>query len=195
MKKIILGATIAAMGLFTTANAQIQKGNWMVGGSLVSANFGLNTGGAYDIQLTPKGAYFIEDNVALGGYVTLGIQGAKGSNTVFNYGVGALGRYYLSPNEKGIDNLLKHGRWFAEANVGIGGESQKGSDSTTGLDYGVGVGYAYFITENIGLEGLLKYNGNLGFGSRASSSRLGIGLGFNIYIPTQKAKQIKNNIE
>jgi len=195
MKKLIFSAAILVAGLFSTTQAQIQKGNWMVGGSILAADFGLNTGGAYNIQLEPKGAYFIEDNVAVGGYANLGVAGAKNAKTVWNYGVGALGRYYLSPQEKGIDNLLNHGRWFAEGNLGIGGESQKGGDSTTGLDYGVGVGYAYFLTDNIGLEGLLKYNGNVGFGSRASSSRLGFGLGFNIYIPTAKAKQIRNEIK
>lgn len=113
MKKLIFTGILAIAGLATTANAQIQKGNWMVGSSLLSSNFGLNTGGGYSIALQPKGAYFVEDNVAVGGYVNLGISKVtNGSPTRFDYGVGALGRYFLSPGEKGVDNLLNHGRWF-----------------------------------------------------------------------------------
>jgi hypothetical protein len=41
MKKLILTGILAVAGLTATANAQIQKGNWMVGSSLQS-NFGLN---------------------------------------------------------------------------------------------------------------------------------------------------------
>ncbi len=193
MKRFVIGAALLVAGLFTTSQAQIQKGNWMVGGTLLGANFGLNTGAGYNIQIQPKGAYFIEDNTALGGYVNFGILGAKGSETTYNYGVGALGRYYLSPGEKGVDNLLNHGRWFLEANVGIGGQSgTAGGDSANGLDYGFGPGYAYFITPNIGLEGLLKYTGNLGFGNRGTTSNLVFGLGFQIYLPTSKAKSIIN---
>ena len=138
MKKLLLGAGIIALGVSSTANAQIQEGNWLVGSSLIASNFGLNTGGGYNFSVQPKAAYFIKDNVALGGYVDLGFsKSAKGSPTNFDYGVGALGRYYLSPGEQGVDNLLNHGRWFFEGNVGVGGTSVEGGNSTTGLDFGV----------------------------------------------------------
>ena len=193
MKKIILGAIITAAGLFSTANAQIQEGNWMVGSSLLSSRFGLNTGAGYDISIQPKAAYFIKDNVALGGYVNLGISKAtKGSPTAFDYGVGGLGRYFLSPGEQGVDNLLNHGRWFFEGNVGIGGRSIENSDSTTGLDFGVGPGYSYFITPNIGLEGLVKYVGRTGFGNEGLNSNITFNVGLSIYHPTSQAKRIAN---
>ncbi len=66
MKRLILTGILAVAGLTATANAQIQKGNWMVGGNLAGANFGLNKGGGYDFNIQPKGAYFIEDNIAVG---------------------------------------------------------------------------------------------------------------------------------
>ncbi|WP_426279245.1 hypothetical protein ACN9MN_08485 [Chryseobacterium sp. S-02] len=191
MKKLILAGIFAIGGLTTIANAQIQKGNWLVGSSLLSSNFGLNTGGGYNISIQPKGAYFIEDNVAVGGYVNLGISKVtNGSPTRFDYAVGGLGRYYLSPGEKGVDNLLNHGRWFFEGNVGIGGSSVENGNSTTGLDFGVGPGYSYFITPNIGLEGLVKYQGQAGFGSEGLNSNITFNVGFSIYIPTSKAKQV-----
>ncbi|MGI9649846.1 hypothetical protein [Chryseobacterium sp. RLHN22] len=195
MKKLIFTGILAIAGLATTANAQIQKGNWMVGSSLLSSNFGLNTGGGYSIALQPKGAYFVEDNVAVGGYVNLGISKVtNGSPTRFDYGVGALGRYFLSPGEKGVDNLLNHGRWFFEGNVGIGGSSVENGNSTTGLDFGVGPGYSYFITPNIGLEGLVKYQGQTGFGNEGLNSNITFNVGFSIYLPTSKAKDIANDV-
>ncbi|MGC5743089.1 hypothetical protein [Chryseobacterium sp. NFX27] len=196
MKKLIFAGILAATGLTATANAQIQKGNWLVGSSLLSSNFGLNTGGGYSIAIQPKGAYFIEDNVAVGGYVNLGISKVtNGSPTRFDYAVGGLGRYYLSPGEKGVDNLLNHGRWFFEGNVGIGGSSVENGNSTTGLDFGVGPGYSYFITPNIGLEGLVKYQGQAGFGSEGLNSNITFNVGFSIYLPTSKAKDVANDLK
>ncbi|REC76048.1 hypothetical protein DRF60_14275 [Chryseobacterium elymi] len=196
MKKLIFAGILAATGLTATANAQIQKGNWLVGSSLLTSNFGLNTGGGYSIAIQPKGAYFIEDNVAVGGYVNLGISKVtNGSPTRFDYAVGGLGRYYLSPGEKGVDNLLNHGRWFFEGNVGIGGSSVENGNSTTGLDFGVGPGYSYFITPNIGLEGLVKYQGQAGFGSEGLNSNITFNVGFSIYLPTSKAKEVANDLK
>ncbi|KQT23860.1 hypothetical protein ASG22_07485 [Chryseobacterium sp. Leaf405] len=193
MKKLILSGIFAVAGLASTMNAQIQEGNWLVGSSLLSSNFGLNTGGGYNIAIQPKAAYFIKDNVAIGGYVNLGISKVtNGSPTRFDYAVGGLGRYYLSPGEKGVDNLLNHGRWFFEGNVGIGGSSVESGNSTTGLDFGVGPGYSYFITPNIGVEGLVKYQGQSGFGNEGLNSNITFNVGFSIYLPTSKGKQIIN---
>lgn len=196
MKKITIATTLLVAGLFGTANAQIQKGNWMVGGNLMGANFGLNEGHGYNFAIQPKGAYFIKDNVAVGGYVDLGFSGAKNASTTFKYGVGALGRYYLSPGEKGVDNLLNHGRFFVEVNAGIGGTSiSKGGASANGLDFGFGPGYSYFITPNIGLEGIVKYAANAGFGNIGYTHSINFGLGFQIYLPTGKAKEIISEVK
>lgn len=188
MKKVILGLTLASAGLFTSASAQIQKGNWMVGGELAAANFGLNEGAGYNFQISPQAAYFVEDNWAVGPYANLGFSGAKAAPTTFNYGVGALSRYYFSPADMGGETLLKHGRFFVEGNVGIGGTTiSDGGDSANGLDLGVGPGYTYFITDNIGLDAAVKLNGNLGFGNRGTTSNIGFRLGLNIFLPARKA--------
>ncbi|MCU7615270.1 hypothetical protein N0B16_12550 [Chryseobacterium sp. GMJ5] len=196
MKKLIFTGILAVAGLAGTAKAQIQQGNWLVGSSLLSSNFGLNTGGGYSIALQPKAAYFVQDNVAVGGYVNLGISKVtNGSPTRFDYGVGAMGRYYLSPGEKGVDNLLNHGRWFFEGNLGVGGSSVENGNSTTGLDFGVGPGYSYFITPNIGLEGLVKYQGQSGFGNEGLNSNITFNVGFSIYLPTSKGREVINDVK
>lgn len=195
MKKLILGLTFAAAGLVGTANAQLQKGNVLVGGELAAANFGLNQGAGYNIQISPQAAFFVQDNWAVGPYVNLGIAGATDSDTTFNYGVGALSRYYLAPGQEGVDNLLKHGRFFVEGNVGIGGQNQSnGGDSANGLDLGVGPGYTYFVTPNIGLDAAVKFNGNVGFGNRGTTSNIGFRLGLNIFLPAKATANIKSEM-
>lgn len=186
MKKLLLAGALSVLGI--TANAQLQKGNYMVGGELAAAGFGLNEGAGYNFQITPQAAFFVQDNWAVGPYVRLGFSGAKSAPTTFSYGVGALSRYYFSPGEQGVDSLLKHGRFFLEGNAGIGGTTiSDGGASANGLDLGFGPGYTYFVTENIGLDASVKINGNLGFGNRGTTSDIGFRLGLNIFLPRGKA--------
>ena len=187
MKKLVLILTIFTVGSFTTLSAQIQEGHWMVGGEFAAANFGLNSGAGYNLQVTPQVAYFVLDNWAVGPYIKLGVSGAKNINTTFNYGIGALSRYYFSPGEQGVDGLLKRGSFFIEGNAGIGGTTTNGGGaSTNGLDLGIGPGYTYFITKDIGLDASLKLNNNLGFGNKTSTSDISFRLGLNIFLPTRK---------
>ncbi|HEY9341996.1 MAG TPA: hypothetical protein VIQ23_10465 [Hanamia sp.] len=182
---------IIALAFFTTkADAQIQKGNLLVGGDLANFNLTLGGGGAFQMRIDPKLAFFIRDNVALGAYLDFGLVTAKGAGTTTDYGVGALGRYYI--NDPKV-NVLQHGRLFFEGNVGIQGVSLSGGSNTTGLGLGIGPGYAYFVTSNIGLETLLKYNAIVGFGSQAYRSNLNLGIGFQIYLPGRRARQIIND--
>ena len=52
MKNLVIG--LAFSGLLSTTNAQIQKGNYLVGSSILASNFGLNTNGGYNIALQPN---------------------------------------------------------------------------------------------------------------------------------------------
>jgi hypothetical protein len=178
MKKILVAAIMLSMAGVYESNAQLSKGNVLIGGDLAAFDLGLKKGSGTNINITPKAAVFIQRNVALGGYLDLGIF-TGGSSTVFNYGVGGLGRYYVGEEEL---NLIRQTKFFLEANAGLQGTNVSGGSSTNGLGLGVGPGLAYFITPNIGLEGLLKYNGLIGFGNQATSSRLRLNVGFQIYL-------------
>jgi hypothetical protein len=193
MKKTIIITIAAVVSTVFLANAQIQKGNIMVGGNFANINLGLNDPKIFSLDITPKAAWFIKDNVALGGYVNLGIQTAKGSNTTTSYGAGALGRYYTGSDVA----VLKHGRIFAEATAGIGGVNvSNGGGNTNGLNLSVGPGFAYFITPNLGLETLLKYNGLAGFGSQVYQSNLNLSFGFQIYLPGKSTvNKIQNDMK
>ena len=159
---------------------KFNGGNVLVGGNLADFSLGLNKGSRFSMTLQPKAAWFISDNTALGAYVDLGLSTGANTGTNVQYGVGALGRRYFGGNAL---DVLKHTRFFAEANIGIEGVNYSGGESTNGLGIGFGPGLAYFVTPNIGLEGLLKYQGILGFGTAATTSNLNLNVGFQIYLP------------
>ena len=192
MKKIIIIAFAALIGIAFTAGAQIQQGNVLLGGNLANISLGLDNSKVFSFDLTPKAAWFIEDNVAIGAYANLGIESAKNSSTTTDYGIGALGRYYTGKNME----VLKHGRFFGEATVGFGGINVSDNGGhTNGVNLGVGPGFAYFVTRSVGLETLLKYNGLTGFGNATYQSTLTLSFGLQVYLPGKStAAKIKSDM-
>ena len=185
MKSSLILMAIACSIWACTVNAQIQRNNFLVGGDIANFDLGLRKGSVFTMRIDPKLAFFIQDNIALGGYIDLGLISGSGVTT-FDYGVGVLGRYYFAGNN---DDLLRHSRFFAEANAGITGQNvSHGGSSTNGLGLGFGPGLAYFLTRNIGLETLLKYNGLIGFGNATTQSDLRLNIGFQIYLPTRHVR-------
>lgn len=185
MKKIITFCVLLLVAK-EKANAQLQAGNVMVGADIANFDLSLDAGGAFNMVINPKAAWFIRDGLALGAYLKLGLNTAKDAGTGVAYGVGALARYYI--NDDNLNNLIHRSRFFVEGNVGIEGDNPSAGDNTNGLGLGIGPGLAYFITQNIGLEALLKYNGIIGFGSRATSNNLNLSVGFQIYLPSARLK-------
>lgn len=185
MKKVtLLFVCMFCFGIL--ANAQIQKGNVMIGGNITNLSFGLDKPNPFSFNLNPKAAWFVSDGLAVGADVNFGVATAgKNLGTTINYGAAALSRYYGS---KGADEVIKHSRFFGEATLGIAGQNINNSATNTsantnGLGFSVGPGFSYFITPNIGLEALLKYTGNVGFGNSAYAHNIGLGVGFQIYLP------------
>ncbi len=193
MKKFIVIAIAAICLISLNVSAQIQEGNVMVGGNFANLNLGLNTPKVFSLDITPKAAWFVADNLAFGGYVNLGIQTAQGSSTTTTYGLGALGRYYTGKDVE----ILRHGRFFGEATFGFGGtDVSDGGGNTNGIDFSFGPGFAYFVTPSIGLETLLKYNGLGGFGDQGYQSNLTLSFGLQVYLPGKAtAKKVKGDVK
>lgn len=183
MKKHLLALCIVAVAF--TAKAQIQQGYYLIGGDLGGFNIGFSDGTPFNLNITPKVAWFKTNNLAIGGFVDVGLSTAKGAGTTFNYGVGPLARYYFGSSTVNTATTSARGssRFFVEGTVGIQGVNTSGGSSTNGLGIGIGPGLAYFVNQNIALEGLLKYNKTFGFGNDGGASILGFGLGFQIYLP------------
>jgi hypothetical protein len=184
MKKLIT-LIILFQFILVSAKSQIQNGNLLVGADIANFNLSLNKGGNFSVNLDPKLGYFFSNNLALGAYLNFGLITSKGGGESIDYGIGALGRYYLSTDI----NVVRNSRWFLEGNVGIEGTNPASGENTNGLGLGFGPGWTYFITSNVGLEALLKYNGIIGFGQRVTSSDLGLSVGFQIYLPSAQLRR------
>lgn len=209
MKKLLLLCALVTLGFTGVSNAQLQEGNLMLGSDLGSGlinsgsrglfglNFGLNEGAGFDIGLSPKVGYFVRDNFMVGGVVNFGFSKSPEYNgfstRTTTYGIQALSRYYLSPGEEGIDNLLKHGRFFAEANAGVAGVNIKDGNTTNGFIFGVGPGYSYFVSNNVALETTLKYNGLVGGGNTTYQHSIGLNFGVQVFLPSSTVKDRVNN--
>nr|WP_068892021.1 hypothetical protein [Pedobacter panaciterrae] len=192
MKKLTLTLVLCIAVLFG-ANAQIQKGNVMMGANLSDISFGLDKPNVFSLKINPKAAWFVQDGLALGGDVSFGLSTAKNAGTDISYGVGALGRYY---GTTGANEVVKNSRFFGEATVGVSGVNPSVGGSTNGLGFSFGPGWTYFVTPSIGLEALLKYNGVVGFGSSAYAHNLGLGVGFQIYLPGKgTARKVQRDMQ
>ena len=189
MKKIL----ISGLGLLmlTTGFAQTQKGNVLIGANL--SDIGLNfqkDNTQFSLNINPKAGWFVKDNLAVGGEVNMGLNTQKGA-TAIAYGFGVFGRKYYGAE---TTNLARTAKWFLEANAGIYGLNISGTDliksSTNGVGLGIGPGYSYFISQNIALEALAKYNFTAGFGNSPTNNSIKLGLGFQIYLPGNRVKQL-----
>lgn len=178
----------------TQSRAQLQQGNYLVGGDLADFNLSLHKGTPFSMTIAPKLATFISDNVALGGYLDLSLQSQRGTSNL-GYGIGALGRYYANSSQV---TLIKHSRIFFEGTLGIEGThsaiSGQPSSNTNGLGFGIGPGFSYFITPNVAVETLLKYKGIAGFGNTPYTQNLELNIGFQIFLPTSRIRRVKSDV-
>ena len=196
MKKHLLAALIATVSLAVTAKAQTEKGYYLIGGDLGGFSIGFSDGTPFNLNITPKIAWFKNDNLALGAFVDIGLYTAKGQGTTFNYGVGPLARYYFGSASvnTATPSATRSSRFFLEGTVGIQGFNTSGGSSTNGVGIGIGPGLAYFVNQHIALEALLKYRKAFGFGNDGGSSVLDFGLGFQIYLPRGTMRNQVNKV-
>ncbi|HOS70839.1 MAG TPA: hypothetical protein PLZ75_00155 [Bacteroidales bacterium] len=113
----------------------------------------------FNINLLPRAAYFVMDNLAVGLdlQVYLNVlkdRTTKGSNYVNTFlAAGPFVRYYY-PLEKIHP--------FAEANMGLGiSRTLDSSDGENGFLYGVGIGAALPLGENLMLDGQVGFSSNI----------------------------------
>ena len=174
-------------------NAQTQRGNIMVGADITHLNLNFQSGNTvFSMTINPKAGWFLRNNKVLGAEVLVDLTTQSGATTV-RYGVGAFGRNYFGAASS---DLVRRSKWFLEANVGISGTNTSGSDvehtSTNGLGLGIGPGLSYFITSNVALEALVKYNLTIGFGNSTTDNAIAANLGFQIFLPGRRVKTLVN---
>lgn len=188
MKKALLALLCLAS---VSAFAQVKKGDKLVGVSFGSISYTSsdsktsysNTptvyesdGNSFSISVNPNVAWFVNDNLAIGGGVSISFYSSKstssntGSSTTTeskytqpSFYIGPFARYYFGGSPKGMP--------FVQANFqyGVyGGKSESkssgGSSSETKTNpkgdwnAGASFGYEHFITPNVGIYGSIGFN-------------------------------------
>lgn len=137
--------------------SQIEKNNWMLGGSLsINATQSQNEiAGSYStIKLSPSVGYFFEKNFAAGVLLEYQTQGSE--NLKFDFGnsirgrlsVGPFARYYF------LESVQKN-NFFLEMFCNYT-NNIRFSDKPI-FRYGTSIGYVHFINQSIGIETKLVY--------------------------------------
>lgn len=165
MKK--LSVTLCVALLCLNATAQIEKGRFLAGGSLglsfqnYKSQFDGNTTDetkSTSFSLSPRAGYFLTDAIAAGAGLNLSLSSSKyddddkynGTSIFFTPFV----RYYLP---QGL---------FGQFEIGIGSSKDKWTyvnDDDEVYKYksffwSLGVGYAYFLNDNVAIEPMVSYN-------------------------------------
>ncbi|SKB89028.1 outer membrane beta-barrel protein [Daejeonella lutea] len=159
MKKLILSLT-AVVAIALSANAQTEKGKWILGGTASYDSQKSDADGAKaseTLSLVPNLGYFVSDNFALGtgvgyNYSKVGTASPSGYNEAFV--VSPFGRYYV-----GLSDQFK---FFGQAAVPLAFGTVKATDangeagakvgSSTAVGVALSPGFAYFPTKKIGIE-------------------------------------------
>lgn len=189
MKKI----SICVLALLTafSIQAQTKKGDKLVGvgfGSISYTNSDSKTsysntptvykseGNSFSISVNPNVAWFIQDNLAIGGGISVSFYSSKSNSsntsssstsesksTQPSVYIGPLLRYYFGGSAKGQP--------FAQFNFQYGIYGGKSKSTTSGgsssetttkpkgdWNTGLAFGYEHFVTPNIGLYGSVGFN-------------------------------------
>jgi Protein of unknown function (DUF3575) len=189
MKKLLSFSVLTFAAL--SSMAQTEKGSKLIGVGIGSISFTSsdskttysNTptvynsdGSSFSISVNPNVAWFVQDNLAIGGSVSLSFYSSKSesSNTSSSttseskstqpsFYIGPLARYYFGGSKKGMP--------FAQLNTQFGvytGKSESktstgnSSETTTkpkgDWNVGVAVGYEHFVSQYVGFYASIGFN-------------------------------------
>ncbi|WP_276505036.1 hypothetical protein [Terrimonas pollutisoli] len=178
MKKILSVLTFI-LGVII-ANAQTEKGDWMVGGG-----FQLNTSSNNTvIALTPNAGVFLINNLALGG--NLRFSYVKADDTkITDFGIGPFVRYYFT--NANVRPILHSSFDFLSSKTKIIG---LGSSSSTGINYFLGGGAAIFISDQVSIDALLGYD-HTKYEDVDGSGGFAMTVGFQVYILKRQMDRVR----
>jgi hypothetical protein len=184
MKTIKLIVVLTLLS-FLPSNAQITKGNWMVGGSGNISSYEnkyINNGTevsakGYGINISPSIGYFFANKFVAGANFRIGYTKPEGFESSFGYGIGPFVRYYFLEEDKRINVLAQASYSF--------GETQSGINKAQSNEYGFKAGPVIFFNSSVALEVTLDYNSAKLIPNNSpssSSNNFQVGLGFQIHL-------------
>lgn len=172
MKKFSVVLFVAVFIIISSAHAQTDKGDWMVGGSMTISTATNNS----EFALQPSAGYFFAKNFVAGASFTLDF-GKTGNEKTNAESVGPFARYYFNLKSP----VFKP---FLHAEYNIGNTVTKFPDSKSSNTFGnflLGAGGAFFINNNVALEAVAGFNHTKVQGLSAENGFL-FRIGFQVYL-------------
>lgn len=151
---------------------------------MVGGNGFLLPSSPFSIDMAPQFGYFVTDNLALGGRAFLSFTGDRNRSVLFG-SLSPFVRYFLgqSPTRPFAEGGIGYQRTFTDYDNPIGGGRRR--ESFGNGHYRVGLGITRFLTDQVGLEAVLGYNGSTHSLESIGQGRLSLSFGFQIYLPAK----------
>jgi Outer membrane protein beta-barrel domain len=162
--------------------AQTQKGDWLVGG-LLQLNTAKNS---TSFEFSPNAGYFVLDNFAVGARLVTAYE-QLGDLNITSFGFGPFARYYFS--EKNIKPFFAADFDFQNQKF----KTDLGSVTENAFNYFLGGGVAFFINDNVAVEGLLGYR-HTKVKEEEGNGGLNFRVGFQVYITRHQAQSVKSSL-
>ena len=177
MKKFIVVALLIT-GI-TNANAQTEKQDWMVGGSIRLNTSKNNT----EVAFEPNAGMFVINNLAVGGNLMLDYS-KTGNTKVTNFGLGPFARYYFT---NGNVRPIFHGSInYLSQKVKVPGNTS----SNNGINFFFGGGVAIFAGEQASLDILAGYDYTKYKGFEGSGG-FSLTIGFQVYLLKRQVERMR----
>ncbi|MCD0489431.1 porin family protein [Pedobacter sp. MC2016-14] len=169
MKKLVLSLLAVSAIAFTT-QAQTEKGNFVVGGTVQYQSEKVDGANKADktFQIVPSVGYFVANNIAVG--TGIGYQYAKDYTTVASVQTSA---FVVSPFARAYKGVSDQFKFFGQLSVPMSFGNNKVGDvngdnmTKTGKNNTIGIalspGFAFFPTKSFGIEFAVQgisYNDN-----------------------------------
>lgn len=175
MKKVLFSFVLLTLSF--SAFTQINKGQWLVGGSagFESTKYGDVDESKYTtFNISPNAGYFFIDNLAGGARVSFSSFKEKGEDASSSFLFAPFARYYFLPAAQKV-NI------FADASYGFG--SMKDGESDGFNQFAIAAGPAVFLSPNTALEFTLQYRsaGGDAYGDDRLNT-FGVNVGFQVHL-------------
>ncbi len=162
-----------------TTNAQITKGNWMVGGdaSFSNSNFkdenGESQTSSTGIRIYPTIGYFFATKLAGGLNANFYYGNPSNATSNFGFGIGPFMRYYFFKPDKLI-NI------FIDGSYNFYNSKTSGNSFRDASNYRFKAGPVLYFNSSVGLECTLSYSSSKF--DTYTSNELSVNLGFQIHL-------------
>ena len=195
MKKSTFFLCLLLLGM-QAANAQLNKGNWLVGGnaSFSLSNFEANDSKLSALDLSPDIGYFFVDKLATGIRMAYSRSttifgdnpsqpGTENSLKSTAYSIGPFIRYYLLPIEKPFNILTELNYQYIRSELEI---NNLNSSSSFSNQFSILAGPAIYLNSSVGIEFLIGYSTAPKNKSTGKSNKVGFGIGLQIHLEKEK---------